>query len=85
MIVSNGAAAPDAKVFKAPRQPVQLRELYGSPTVLLFFPMAFSSTCTEEMCTMSDDIARYESLGARVLCDEAYRWLVVAGASPAKA
>jgi peroxiredoxin len=66
MIVSRGAAAPDAKVFKAPRQPVQLRELYGSPTVLLFFPMAFSSTCTEEMCTMSEDLARYESLGARV-------------------
>jgi peroxiredoxin len=53
-------------VFRAPRQPVHLRELYGSATVLLFFPMAFSSTCTEEMCTMSDDLARYEQLGARV-------------------
>ena len=66
MIVSTGAQAPDALVFKAPRQPVRLSELYGNTTVLLFFPMAFSSTCTEEMCTMSDDLARYDALGARV-------------------
>jgi peroxiredoxin len=66
MTVSAGAHAPDAMVFKAPRQPVRLSELYGNTTVLLFFPMAFSSTCTEELCTMSSDLARYESLGANV-------------------
>lgn len=66
MAVSAGAAAPDAIVFRAPRQPVRLSELYSSPTVLLFFPMAFSSTCTEEMCTMSDELSHYDQLGARV-------------------
>ena len=66
MAVSSGAPAPDAVVFKAPRQPVRLRDLYGRPSVLLFFPMAFSSTCTEELCTMSEDLARYEQLGASV-------------------
>ena len=35
--------------------------------VLLFFPMAFTDTCTEEMCSVSKDYARYVDLGAVVL------------------
>lgn len=34
--------------------------------VLLFFPLAFSPVCTEEFCTIRDDWAAYESLGASV-------------------
>jgi peroxiredoxin len=32
-------------------------------TLLLFFPMAFTGTCTTEMCGVSMDIAAYQSLG----------------------
>lgn len=66
-MIETGTRAPDAVVFSAPRQPVHLNELYGDDiTVLMFFPLAFSSTCTEEMCTMAEDMSKYERLGARV-------------------
>ncbi|HYW34087.1 MAG TPA: redoxin domain-containing protein, partial [Balneolaceae bacterium] len=35
--------------------------------VLLFFPLAFSPTCTEEVCTMRDNMKLYNSLDARVI------------------
>lgn len=66
-MIETGSIAPDAVVFRAPRQPVHLKDLYSEgTTVLLFFPLAFSSTCTEEMCAMAEDLAQYERLGARV-------------------
>lgn len=36
-------------------------------TLLLFFPMAFTGTCTTEMCSISSDISAYGSLHATVL------------------
>ncbi|MBV9464022.1 MAG: redoxin domain-containing protein [Verrucomicrobiae bacterium] len=36
------------------------------PTVLLFFPMAFTGICTKEMCDISSGIKAYEDLGAAV-------------------
>lgn len=38
----------------------------GKKTVLLFFPLAFSGVCTEEMCTVRDNMKIYESLKAQV-------------------
>ena len=38
----------------------------GAPTVLLFFPLAFTGVCMEEMCTIRDTLADYEGLGATV-------------------
>ena len=35
-------------------------------TVLLFFPLAFTSVCMEEMCSVSSGIDSYESLDAQV-------------------
>lgn len=37
------------------------------PLVILFFPLAFTSTCTAELCSVAEDLASYESLEARVL------------------
>jgi peroxiredoxin len=34
--------------------------------VLFFVPLAFSSTCTEELCTVRDDIGSYTGLNATV-------------------
>ena len=38
----------------------------GENVVLLFFPFAFTSTCTRELCGVRDDIAQYQDLNARV-------------------
>jgi peroxiredoxin len=67
MALRVGDTAPDATVFMRPREPVQLSAYRGQPTVLLFFPLAFSGVCTKEMCTMAEDYRRYRALGAEVL------------------
>ncbi len=38
----------------------------GKQTVLLFFPLAFTSVCMGEMCTIRDSLSDYEGLGATV-------------------
>ena len=38
----------------------------GSSVVLLFFPFAFTGVCTEETCSVRDDLSSYESLNAKV-------------------
>ena len=37
------------------------------PTVLLFFPLAFTGVCTQELCEVSAGLSAYESLNAEVL------------------
>lgn len=47
---------------------VKLSDAFGQQqTVLLFFPLAFTSVCTQEMCDTSAGLAEYEKLGARVI------------------
>ena len=36
-------------------------------TVLLFFPLAYTSVCTTELCTMRDELSDYNDLNARVI------------------
>ncbi len=36
-------------------------------TVLLFFPLAYTSVCTTELCDQSAGLAEYEQLGASVI------------------
>lgn len=35
--------------------------------VILFFPLAFSSVCTEEFCTVRDNMKLYKSLNANLI------------------
>ena len=35
--------------------------------MLLFFPLAFTSTCTKELCDIRDNIGQYNNLDAEVL------------------
>jgi peroxiredoxin len=44
-----------------------LHELRGKPVALLFFPLAFTSTCTKELCSTRDDIDIYRDLDAEIL------------------
>ena len=37
-----------------------------SSVVLPFFPFAFTGVCTEETCSVRDDLSSYESLNAKV-------------------
>ena len=63
-----GADAPDATLFAPPREPVHLKQLQGGePLVLLFFPLAFSGVCAQEMCTVAEDYDAYHDLGVKVV------------------
>jgi peroxiredoxin len=46
---------------------VKLSDNFGKKnTVLLFFPLAFTGVCTQEMCDVSGGISAYETLNAAV-------------------
>ncbi|WP_448520635.1 redoxin domain-containing protein [Rhodoflexus sp.] len=63
-----GDKAPAFTLFDTDKQQVSLADLHnGKNAVLLFFPLAFTSVCTTELCTMRDDIARYHNLNANVV------------------
>ena len=70
MALSVGTKAPDftlpTKTADGPKQ-ITLSEQFGKGnTVLLFFPMAFTGTCTTEMCNMSNGLREYRELNASV-------------------
>jgi glutaredoxin-dependent peroxiredoxin len=58
--------APDFKLFNTQKKEVSLFEQRGKNVVLLFFPFAFSGTCTKELCHTRDNIAVFNSLNAEV-------------------
>ena len=67
MPLKTGDRAPDVSLVTPEKQTVSLREAQGDdPALVLFFPLAFSSTCTEELCSVRDDWSAYQGLGARV-------------------
>lgn len=69
MALPAGTEAPDFSVPPSgdPESRVTLEDTKGYKFVLLFFPMAFTSVCTEEACTMSEDLDEYRKLGAEVM------------------
>ncbi len=62
-----GQKAPDFTLFSSDRQPVSLADYHGRNLILLFFPMAFTSVCTAELCEMRDNIGTYTGLNAGVV------------------
>ncbi len=67
MAVQVGQPIPDATLVSADRKAVKLSGLRGKPTVLAFFPGAFTGVCTKEMCTFRDSIAKFNELRAQVI------------------
>lgn len=66
MSIQIGQKAPDFTLFNTDKKPVQLEGLKGRNVVLLFFPLAFTSTCTAELCSVRDNYALYNQLNATV-------------------
>lgn len=70
MAIEVGLKAPDfvlkTKTAEGLKE-VKLSDNYGKKqTVLLFFPMAFTSVCTKEMCTATEDYEAFTNLDAAV-------------------
>jgi peroxiredoxin len=62
-----GQEAPDFTLPSTSDEKVTLSALRGKPVLLAFFPLAFSSTCTAELCEMRDDHDRFAERGVVVL------------------
>lgn len=66
MPLSPGDRAPDFTLYNTEKQAVSLSGLRGKKVLILFIPLAFTSTCTKELCMVRDDISDYSSLDAEV-------------------
>jgi peroxiredoxin len=62
MAIDVGSKAPDFTLMNEERQPVTLSQQRGHPVILAFFPAAFSSVCTKELCTFRDSLGRLDKL-----------------------
>ena len=68
MSIDVGAKAPDFTLPNEDREPVTLSaQLKDGPVVLAFFPAAFSSVCTTELCNFRDSVADLNKVHATVL------------------
>ena len=66
-MIETGQQAPDFTLFDSEKKKVTLSELKGQNVLLLFFPLAFTSTCTKELCSVRDNISLYNKANAVVL------------------
>ena len=62
-----GDKAPLFSLYSDTQQSVDLVDYRGQNLVLLFFPLAFTGVCTEEMCTVRDALDTYNELDAAVV------------------
>jgi peroxiredoxin len=67
MAIKVGDQAPSFTLYSSSKEEVSLQDFQGKNVVLLFFPLAFTSVCTEELCTMRDNLSIYDGLNAQVL------------------
>lgn len=67
MKIKTGEKAPDFTLYDSEKKQVTLSDLKGQNVLLLFFPLAFTSTCTKELCAVRDNISWYNNMHAKVL------------------
>ncbi|MBM3852974.1 MAG: redoxin domain-containing protein [Verrucomicrobia bacterium] len=71
MPIPVGSKAPDFTLKcknAAGLKDVKLSDNFGKKqTVLLFFPLAFTGVCTQEMCDITAGLGQYAGLGADVI------------------
>lgn len=66
MAIATGQLAPDFTLRDTQKNAVTLSSFKGKNVVLLFFPLAFTSVCTKELCSVRDNIAFYNNVNAEV-------------------
>jgi peroxiredoxin len=66
MALKVGDKAPLFDTFNSEKEPFSLDKQKGEPILLLFFPAAFTRTCTKELCSVRDELAWYNKLNCSV-------------------
>ena len=66
MKIEIGNKAPAFTLLDSDKNEIKLENYRDKNVVLLFFPLAFTSTCTAELCATRDDITTYNNANAQV-------------------
>ncbi|WP_349897938.1 peroxiredoxin [Parafrigoribacterium soli] len=68
MALENDTQAPDFELANQFGEHVRLSDFRGrKPVALVFFPLAFSSTCTGELCELRDNLSLFSGSDAELL------------------
>jgi len=68
MALENDTQAPDFDLPNQFGEHVRLSQFRGvKPVALVFFPLAFSSTCTGELCALRDNLALFKEAGVELI------------------
>jgi len=62
-----GDQAPSFILRNTKTEQVDLGDYKGQNVLVLFFPLAFTGVCTEELCTTRDNFGLYEKLNTQIL------------------
>ena len=66
MKIGIGDLAPDFTLYDSEKNKITLSEQRDQNVLLLFFPLAFTKTCTAELCSIRDNISFYNNVNAKV-------------------
>lgn len=66
MKIKPGQQAPDFSLYDSDKNKITLSDLKSHNILLLFFPAAFTGTCTKELCSVRDHISVYNNVSAKV-------------------
>ncbi|MEL0248726.1 MAG: redoxin domain-containing protein, partial [Actinomycetota bacterium] len=61
MALEVGTTAPDFTLRNQFGQEVSLSDFRGKKVVVMFYPFAFTNTCTGEMCAIRDRIGDFDN------------------------
>jgi peroxiredoxin len=66
MKIETGTQAPDFSLYDSEKKKINLADYRGQNVLLLFFPLAFTSVCTAELCSVRDNISQFNNANAQV-------------------
>ena len=82
MTIAIGQEAPDFELVNQNGEKVKLSSFRGSKNVVVvFFPFAFTGTCTGELCALRDDLSVFQNEKVQLLaisCDAMFTQKVFA-------
>jgi peroxiredoxin len=68
MALVNDITAPDFELANQFGEHIRLSDFRGKrPVALVFFPLAFSSTCTTELCELRDNLNLFRTEGVELM------------------
>jgi len=67
MSLKIGEKAPSFTLVDTQKKAVRLEDYKGKKLLVLFFPLAFTSVCTEELCAVRDGISHYAAIDKDVV------------------